>query len=452
MANRWLRLLSCLLLAFGAISCHSEPPVEAAQPLTQFVWSGAVTPTSVRVNAKILKDSQKVRLLVSPRKDLGGAIASPFVSASASNNRVVSIPLGGLTPDTEYHYAIEVDGKADLDRRGEFHTFKDGPFSFSLAFASCAETGSNHRVFETIREREPLFFLHMGDFHYEDRADDQPAIRTAYERVLASPRQSELYRSVPIAYMWDDHDFGGNNADSTSNSRPAVRRVYRQYVPHYPLAAGNGNGPIYQAWTVGRVRFLLTDLRSERSPDSRADGPAKTMMGAAQKAWLKREMLAAQKAGQLIVWVSTPPWIEAPAPGSDGWGGFSTERRELANFFKQNGISRLVMLSGDAHMLALDDGTHSGYAAGGGGAFPLMHAAALDRTGSRKGGPYSHGAFPSRTKFRTHDGQFGWMEVKDKGGPEICIDWKGYRQELDTATVKELLSYSRCFAAPPKPK
>jgi hypothetical protein len=57
-----------------------------------------------------------------------------------------------------------------------------------------------------------------------------------------------------------------------SPSKPAARAAYQRYFPHYPLAASNSNNPdnadlpIYQAFTMGRVRILLTDSRSEADP------------------------------------------------------------------------------------------------------------------------------------------------------------------------------------------
>jgi hypothetical protein len=80
------------------------------------------------------------------------------------------------------------------------------------------------------------------------------------------------------------------------------------------------------------------------------------------------------------------------------------------------------MVAGDAHMVAIDDGSHSGYAAGGGGGFPVVHAAALDRPGSLKGGPYSEGAFPG-------GGQFGLLTVHDDGGDEVAVTLRGLTWE-----------------------
>ena len=76
-----------------------------------------------------------------------------------------------------------------------------------------------------------------------------------------------------------------------------------------------------------------------------------------------------------------------------------------------------MIVSGDAHMVALDDGTNSE------GGFPVLQAAALDRPGSDKGGPYSGGTFPG-------GGQFGTIDVHDDGGETVAVtlaghDWQG---------------------------
>jgi len=101
-----------------------------------------------------------------------------------------------------------------------------------------------------------------------------------------------------------------------------------------------------------------------------------------------------------VIWVNTVPWIAKPGSGSDDWGGYTVEREEIANHIHRLGLTRrILMLSGDAHMVAIDDGTHSNYATGAGRAGPgfvVMHAAPLDRATGEKGGPYSHGVSRQR--------------------------------------------------------
>lgn len=405
-----------------------------------FVWCGAVTPTSARIKAKITDEEAVVRVAYTGTPNLTGlAYSAPDTALLAINNRVIDASVIDLTPGTTYYYVLEIDGLLDTLKRGQFTTFHEfGAGIFTIAIGSCAATGSNHAVFQTIRGHNPLMILHMGDFHYQNIAvNDRDVFRAAYDVVLASPNQSALYQSTAIDYVWDDHDYGPNNSDSTAPGRTASRLTYQEYVPHYPLVAGAGDVPIYHSFTIGRVAFIVTDSRSSRSPASATDNAAKTMLGADQKAWFKQQLLALEGTYPLKVWVNTLPWIGTT--GDDGWHLYTNERREIADFIAVNGITGLCMVSGDAHMLAIDSGTNSDYATGGGAGFPVFHAAALDQSGSVKGGPYSHGAYPGR-------GQFGLMTVLDSGVSSITVQWRGL-----TSTNLQRVAYTFTVPADPLP-
>lgn len=431
-----------LLLAAGGIraeqiwSAYNGPthPASAlkALPVTlvRWVWSGAQSTDSVTVKAELARDSDAVYLAVSEQEDMSNAVLFGPASANAGNNRIVSLAASGLTPGVRYHYAVQADGEMDRSRQGQFRTFDDGSSSFTFAVGSCARTGSSGQVYDRIREADPLFFLVTGDLFYENiAANDPAAFRAAYNKVHASPAQSALYRSTSIVYTWDDHDFGPNNSDGTSMGKAAAQTAYRQVVPHYDLPGGAEIGPIYYAFTVGRVRFIVLDSRSEKMPPSTPDTEVKTMLGAEQKAWLKQELLAAKDTHALTVLVSSVPWIGKADGTSDLWPGYATERQEIADFIAANGITNLMMLAGDAHMVAADDGSNSDYATSGGAGFPVFHAAALDRPGSTKGGPYSEGAYPG-------GGQFGLVTVQDSGN-DLTVTFSGR-----TWTGEELVSYT----------
>lgn len=411
---------------FGPVQPQSTVAL-APSTLVEWIWAGGTTQDSVVVKAALASDAPDARLAVSTSADM----ADPrFIEPDAADASLLAFTVDGLRPDTEYWYAVEAGGTLDLGRQGHLRTFPEGPASFTFAFGSCASTGSNGVVFDTIREHEPLFFLSSGDFFYENIAVNDSAIyRAAFDTTLTSPAQSALYRSAPVAYVWDDHDYGPNDSDRTAPGRDAAIANYDAVVPHYPLASDGG--PIYQAFTVGRVRFIITDSLSARDPVSEPDGADKTMLGDEQKAWLKQELLDANGSWPVIVWVNSQPWIEQAEPGASAWGAYATERREIADFIVENEIEGLAMLSGDAHMLAIDDGSNNTFAsAGEGPGFPVFHAAALDRHGSEKGGPFSEGTDAG-------GGQFGLMTVSDDGGGEIEIIWSGrnYKDE-------EIMRYS----------
>lgn len=395
----------------------------------RWIWSGAVTPESVRIKVKYTgATTPKLHVASSEAVGAGRAIA-PVATVVAGEAWIADYMITGLQPATAYGYRVNTT-------EGRFQTLPNGPASFALALASCSNTGSDHPVFLTIARHEPLFFLHLGDLHYENIAvNDVNIFHAAIDRALTSATQSVLFRTTAVTYIWDDHDYGPNNSDSSSPSREASRSAYREVVPHYPLVMAE-DGPIYHAFTVGRVRFIVTDMRSERSPLTVSEGPSRSMLGAEQKAWFKAELLAARDAHALVVWVNTVPWI-GDDPGrenEDRWTGFTTERAELAAFIEQHAIRNLCMVSGDAHMLAIDDGSNNRYGPTGEPLFPVFHAAALDRRGSVKGGPYSHGTFPG-------PGQFGLMRVTDDGGPEVRVAWSG-RNHLDEELVRHEFTVS----------
>ena len=406
MGALWVTVLAAMLVWLAVAPAARQ---RADTPGIAWAWSGAISSDGARVVARVSRGVRQVRLVVTP--DRANAEPRTFPGsgfAPTEGKQVVTFDVNGLEQATRYRYRVETPDGERVD--GRFRTFGRGPFSFRLAFASCASTGSTHRVFDAIRDKTPDLFVHMGDFHYLDiYKDDADAFRRAYDRVLASPRQSALYRAAPILYMYDDHDFGRNNADQTSDSRSAAQEVYKERVPHYALQ--DGADTLHQAFDIGRVRVILTDTRSARTPTN-APRERRSMLGREQLRWLERELTRAREA-PLVVWVNTVPWITRSNERSvEGWAAYADERTYIADVVQRLGLTeRIVMLSGDGHMAAIDDGTNSAYMTGRGEntrGFVVAHAAPLDRWPRTKGGPYSHGV--SR---RNH--QFGLLDVVDSG-------------------------------------
>jgi phosphodiesterase/alkaline phosphatase D-like protein len=399
-------------------------------------WSGGVTSAGAEIKAVVKADAGAVRLLLGRDAAMTGARALEARNYRAAGyaHRIVSFTATELEPDTRYHYALEIAGCRLAEKAGQFVTFpvEGTPAEFKFVFASCASTGSNSRVFRAVLDESPLFFCHLGDFHYENvnTTDIGPHL-DAMDEALRAERQAALYRGIPIARVWDDHDFCGNDSDGGKKGRPAAIEAFHQFTPHYPFRENGATG-IHQAFTVGRVRFLLCDVRSQRSARDQADTGAKTMLGAAQKAWLKEELAAA---GQydLVVWANPVPWIEAPCRDEDSWAGYHTERVELASFIKQHNVRNLCMISGDAHMLAIDSGQNSGYAEGGKGGFPVFHAASLKSSPSEKGGRYSERAFKG-------DRQYGVFETRYLNGV-LHIFWTGRQFDPSTEQAKTRITY-----------
>jgi alkaline phosphatase D len=401
MRYRFSTVAVALAAAFAILPSHAVSPV-AAGP-----WCGAVTPQSIAVTAHLTGPGLQARLAVSTQADFSGPIYSPPVISAAATGNNVRLDLAGLAADTLYYYALEVGGALETTaaKTGSFRTLPaPGPASFRFCFASCGDWHENGQyIYQKILAENPRFFIHMGDLNYEDTDEDNeaPYRENIINSITLSPELGEMVRKLPTNWIWDDHDFSGNTSDRTSAGRRANRAVYREMIPHYPLPAGGPNEAIYQVFSCGRVRFILSDLRSDRNRDSDTDNANKSMMG------FKNQLLEARDGEvPLIVWMSGVPFIQV---GSirDNWGSYATERTELLEFIRDQDIRNIVIISGDMHALAYDDGRATAtYVAGV--RIPVFHAAALTRDGSEKGGPYSGGVSEGPERY-------GIMDVADNG-------------------------------------
>lgn len=413
---RTLRFLLLLGVSISWLQAQTTPFESGA-------WVGNVTTAGATAAVRLRSEGAAVRWVLSESAALTKPIYSASVKASSATGRVVKLDAPMLKANTLYYYGFEVDGvlRGEAEWRGRFRTFPNGAASFKIVFGSCGDyRDKDQRAYEAVLEEKPLVFINTGDLHYSNtNSTNVEEYRKNYDSVLSTPAQAELYRNVPVAYVWDDHDYAGNDSDGTSIGRDAARQAYGDYVPHYPRAAGDGT--IGQAFTVGRVRVIMTDLRSASAGIRTPDNAAKVRLGATQMAWFKRELLAARDAGYpLILWVNPVPWISVAGTGADDWGIYATERKAIANFIKSAGITNMAILSGDMHGIAFDDGRNADYADGGGAAMPVMHGAALTRDGSVKGGPYSGGAIPGRL-------QYGVLEITDTGGASVQAQYYGKR-------------------------
>ncbi len=415
--------LGLLLIAFQAV----------AQDTVQYFWSGALTAHSIAVRARLSAPSDSVRLLACTGPCANGPAYSAYAIADTSNDLVAALSLDDLEPGSSYRYRFEVNGGVDtsLTHMGRFSTPEAGPCSFSFVVGSCNSL-STHPVWSAMRSLGPLFFLSTGDLHYRDpNSLDLAVHRAPYkEDVLPlSPMKEALHR-FPVAYVWDDHDFCGDGSDGSRIGKANAARAYREYVPHYPL---HHDKSVYQSFTIGRVHFILSDLRSSKSPSA--------MMDSLQRSWLLGEFLYARDHGLIAAWVSPLTWNSNGYP--ENWGCQPAERTALNNFLYHQQVKDLFILSGDAHMLAIDDGSNADFSSSQELLFhyPIFQAAAIARTGSYKGGQFNQGGWYPNPSLA--EGQFGEVLVNDDGN-EVCITFNGWRTDSMGANVSLINSYTFC--------
>jgi len=413
-----------------------QPYIAEGQPFVDTInlFQGAVTTDGFSVNAKMTDVGQVKLVVYSDEARTSKVKESPLFSIDSDS--VAKLKITGLAANTQYYWAIEVSGmKCSI--MGKAKTFPIGAANYKILASSCARgTGgeggsagsnqgvSNHSVFNNMRtaHSDALMFFHMGDLHYRNiNSNNVNLFHSAYDDVLRQSNQQSLYKDMPLHYMFDDHDFGPNDSNSTSPSKPAAIKAYKSRVPHYPLVFNGENDPTTQSFAIGRVRYIMLDVISAKIFNQ-------TILGPVQKQWLKDTLLTVTE--PVICLMAQDPWITTLE--DNGWNGAPNERAELISFFQTNGLTdRIFMVYGDTHMAAMDDGTHSG-------GFPCFLFSSLDSGGTLKGGPYSQGY-----ALDAAGGQYGAIEIADTG-TTISVKATAYRFKGGIQT--ELITYTKLFS------
>ena len=239
------------------------------------------------------------RLLVSTQRDLSNATAvegrwSPAPSATYSQRLIGEFGIHGLEPATEYFAGFRA-GTGTLAR---FRTFGRGAFNFVAAFASCAggtrvvplSHVSNSGVFAALAALDPHVFIHMGDLHYYNISGPAKPVeplaglfRRGLDRVLSQERQALFYRRTPLAYVWDDHDYGPDDSDSRSPTPRRRAALLRRRPAALSTAAGRRRRRADRAGLRHRPGALRDDRHPLRAPPGRAHHARRAPAGLADR-------------------------------------------------------------------------------------------------------------------------------------------------------------------------
>lgn len=367
--------------------------------------TGGATSDGLRAALRLSGPGQ-VHFVATP-VDGGAAVTSSCAVTHADGDFTAVCQWSGLAPATRYEVVPYVDGVAQPGRAVRSRTFAAAAAAdFSFAFGSCcrysddgAATTSMGKVFEVAAAwpERPWFFAQIGDWTYPDYAfaknglDAQGNNYTVYPEELAKAWQRrltdkyplrKLLSEVPLAYVWDDHDFAENNAHRDVSGKQSDRvAAFARYMPSYPLAASAAG--VWQKFNVGHCEFFLVDMRSQRSnikaaikTEVQPDGskkawleepPGHTLLGKEQLSWLIDGLKSSKAVWKFVFLpVEINPRYDALMTEAlklgvnllieaigDMWCGYPSERKQLLDLHTTGAVKNIVFLTGDAHMAAM---------------------------------------------------------------------------------------------------
>lgn len=234
-----------------------------------------------------------------------------------------------------------------------------------IAFGSCADQEDPQPIWEAVRAWQPQLFLFLGDNVYGDvRGGAMLELRAAYARAAAIPGMAQLRRETPHLAVWDDHDYGRNDAGAEFPWKQQSKDLFCEFwrvARDDPRRRREG---LHHAAVFGppgqRTQIVLLDTRWFRSKLRRTDrfgapgreryvpddDAAKTMLGDAQWTWLEEQL---RRPAELRLIVSSIQ-VLAEGHGWERWGNLPRERARLLDLIAATRASGVVFLSGDRHL------------------------------------------------------------------------------------------------------
>lgn len=329
---------------------------------------GQVEMRTARIWVEAGSDAKNVAIKYWQKGDTKNTATKNFVFDANNDFKPMQVEIGGLDINTTYEYAILYNG-ITTTYRGSFTTKdlwqwrKPAP-DFSFLAGSCAyfnepvydrpgkPYGGDSTIFETMAKEKSAFMLWLGDNWYTREVDYSSAwglwYRASHDR--HTPILQNLWKAMPHYAIWDDHDYGPNDADKTFTLKEESRKVFMNYWAN-PGYGFNGQG-IYTKMSYADVDFFLMDDRWYRSADDMEpfiDGkpnPAKKMWGDTQMEWLKNALTNSKAPFKIIV---TGSQTLNPASTFDCLQHYPIEFNGLMDFLTAAKINGVMLLTGDRH-------------------------------------------------------------------------------------------------------
>ena len=350
------------------------------------VWARADRPARMLVEVSTTESFKTIRNAV-------------FVDALPETDFTAKALVENLPPAQDIYYRIAFQDHSSAGIIGESQTghFRTAPIdrrSISFLWSGDTagqgwgidETRGGMRTYATMLKCCPDFFIHSGDSIYADCpilaqqnlpggqvwrnvvteekskvAETLAEFRSNYKYNLLDRNVRAFNAEVPIFAQWDDHEVSNDWCPgeplagySDHNILGLVARANRAFHEFMPMRETLAEvGRIYRRISYGPLLdVFMVDMRSYRTTNT--EGDAALVFGAAQLAWLKRELMKSQATWKVIA-ADLPIGVisyDAIALGDGPPHGREVELADLLSFIKHAGVHNTVWVTADMHYTA----------------------------------------------------------------------------------------------------
>ena len=348
-------IISLFLLAplFVSAQIKSGPMLGYSEMKEVLVWVQTEKPANVSIN--YWEKGDKTIHKTEP------------IATEKSNANIARIIADEVTMGKKYEYEVVVNGKKiAIDYPLEFQTqelwqYRKDPPAFSFLFGTCNYVneeatdrpgrpyGGADEVYASMYAKKADFMLWGGDnFYYREPDYTRTGMIHRNDHARAVKSIQPLLGSVHQYAIWDDHDYGPNDADRSFTMKYTSLEMFKMYWGNPNFAFPNEG--ITGKFQWADVEFFLMDDRWNKAPNELND-PNKDYWGAKQMTWLLDQLSTSRASFKIIV---NGGQVVSPAKVFENMANYEAERTYLLKELKNRKIPGVLFFTGDRHISDLN--------------------------------------------------------------------------------------------------
>ena len=362
--KKYFSLIYCLVMSLNAFT-QTKPALTkiVAGPMLGYaehkecmVWIQTSCSKTVTLKYLELNGSSEGEMTITNKNE---NLCLPWIS---------KFVISDLKPNTTYTYEILLDKKLmnfpyDLrfkTKKVWAEWSKEDAFDVSFILGSCNYVndslydrpgkpyGQISDIFSKMAEQKTDFMLWLGDNTYTREADYTSAsgIRYRYLHTRSDASIQQLLSRQNNYAIWDDHDFGENDANQTFDLKDVSKECFVNYWGNKTYGE-NGKG-IYYSFKQSDVEFFMLDDRTFRDESELEEEkfPHKTQLGDVQINWLKNKL---KHSSSTFKFIAVGGQFLNTETNKESFNLYKRERAEIIKFIAEQKISGVVFLTGDRH-------------------------------------------------------------------------------------------------------
>jgi len=298
--------------------------------------------------------SEQPLTLIVFRPDGGLHSLPQTVTPQNGNYRCVIFRVMGLESVGTYEYQLST-AHGETSRFKIRRTPRPHGARVRIVFGSCIrEPDDTRHIFGRMASEGPDLAMFVGDNayfkphgdendpHTVHDADNEELMMKVHFQWRAAPGMAELCGNVSTLAVWDDHDYGRDNAGGDNPQKFAALRCFKRMWAqrHYGLPDEQG---IFSTVRCGPAQIFLLDVRFKRHNG--------IVISTEQMHWLKHQLAATDAPVKLIVSGSQMlPELSARETWECWRHNGLGQLKELLTFIAEHPINGVILASGDVHL------------------------------------------------------------------------------------------------------